>query len=114
MIPTLPKNSRDARRRTSGLAHARESYVYDFSYRDLCFVKKLPLTEHFTPRYIAKAVEVEVALKVNRAAAAIEDWIRAGTAAYDQMFSTIGAPLARGSWLPDWCFGWQRVAGPVP
>jgi arachidonate 15-lipoxygenase len=114
MNPTLPQNATDPARRQSALDRARSSYEYDFSYEDLCFVKDLPLRERFTPRYIAKAVEIEVALKVNRAAASLEDWLRPGTARYEAMFPTLAAPLARASWMPDWCFGWQRVAGPVP
>jgi len=116
-IPTLPQNAPDATARADQLAKARDAYAYDFSYADLCFVKKLPLREMFPPSYLAQGAEVTIKLQANRAAAKIESWLTKDVRPVDawaKMFPLLPAPLAMPHWREDWCFAWQRLAGPTP
>lgn len=116
-LPSLPQNAPDAAARADRLAKARDHYAYDFSYADLCFVQDLPFREMFPPRYLAQGAEVTIKLQANRAAAKLESWVgadRAPLEAWGKMFPLLPAPLAMAHWREDWCFAWQRLAGPTP
>jgi arachidonate 15-lipoxygenase len=115
--PTLPQNAPDAAARTDRIARTRESYAYDFSYADLCFVKSLPLRDEFPPRYLLQGAEVTIALEANRAAAKLGSWMGKDASAMDawsKMFPLLPAPLVMAHAREDWCFAWQRLAGPTP
>lgn len=115
--PTLPQNAVDAPARADRLARARDEYEYDFSYANLCFVKSLPLSEMFPPRYLAQGAEVTIRLEANRAAAKVGSWLSKDASpieTWSKMFPMLPAPLALAHWREDWCFAWQRLAGPTP
>ncbi len=115
--PTLPQHASDAAARADRLARARDDYAYDFSYANLCFVRSLPLREMFPPRYLAQGAEVTIKLQANRAAAKLESWVAKDGRPIDswaKMFPLLPAPLAMAHWREDWCFAWQRLAGPTP
>lgn len=115
--PTLPQHAADAASRADRLARARDAYEYDFSYADLCFVKSLPLSEYFPPRYLAQGTEVTLRLEANRAAAKLGSWLSKDASpieSWSKMFPMLPAPLAMAHWREDWCFAWQRLAGPTP
>ncbi len=132
--PQLPTRAPDPAREAA-LAEGRRRYVYDFSDRGLCFLESLPREEAFGPRYLAKALEVQVELKANRAAAtarreagaiygAIEQRLGHEPAAEDRWAAwrsqivSLPTPICLGGggadWAADWCFAWQRIAGPNP
>ncbi len=115
--PTLPQNAPDPKSRVERIDRARDAYAYDFSYAGLCFVQSLPVREMFPPRYLAQGAEVTVRLEANRAAAKVGSWLhRRGEAldAWSAMFPLLPAPAAMTAWREDWCFAWQRLAGPTP
>lgn len=121
--PTLPSRTNDAARRADSLARARDAYRYDWSYQKLCFIESLPLSEMFTPRYLARGAEVTMHLSANRAAAEVGGWLREHAAkragdrsleAWGKMYPTLPPPLSVAHWREDWCFAWQRIAGPCP
>ena len=116
--PTLPQNAADPIVRSDQLSRARAAYEYDFSYADLCFVKSLPFSEYFPPRYLAQGAEVTIELDANRAASKLGSWIGkedlSALDAWGKMFPTLPPPLSMAHWWEDWCFAWQRLAGPTP
>ncbi|MFO0682520.1 MAG: lipoxygenase family protein [Sandaracinus sp.] len=116
-IPTLPQHATDPRSREDRLARARDAYAYDFSYAGLCFVESLPFREEFPPRYLAQGAEVTVRLQANRAAAKVGSWLHRRGESIDDwatMFPLLPPPAAMAHWREDWCFAWQRLAGPTP
>lgn len=114
MRPTLPDRSTDPQARARALAHARSAYEYDFSYEGLAFLRSLPLREMFPPRYLAKGAEVTARIAANRAASGIERAIERAGDGWSEMFAALPAPLALPVWREDFCFAWQRLAGPCP
>ena len=115
--PSLPAQDPFPPARHAALARARDAYQYDFSYGEQCFVRDLPAAEHFPPPYLATAAEISAALAANRAAATVGarpapegDSLEP----YRRMFPLLRAPRALEHWKEDWCFGWQRLAGPCP
>ena len=115
--PTLPQNAVDAPSRSERLTRARGAFEYDFSYANLCFVKSLPLAQEFPPRYLAQGAEVTIRLEANKAASKLESWLGKDAnaiEAWGKMFPMLPAPLAMAHWREDWCFAWQRLAGPTP
>jgi arachidonate 15-lipoxygenase len=121
-LPTLPFQSSDPATREDALTKARDAYRYDWSYEKLCFIEKLPFSENFPPRYLARGAEVTIAIQANRAAAEVSGWLREHTSksakgaldAWAKMYATITSPRAIAHWREDWCFAWQRLAGPCP
>lgn len=121
--PSLPAHDPAPDARGAALARAREAYVYDFGYAGQCFVKELPADEHFPPAYLATASAIKLALSANRAASTVGDVgakVVGHGASEDpfepwrHMFPMLRTPLALQHWKEDWCFGWQRLAGPCP
>src|SRR4051794_4592811 len=109
--PTLPQNAADAVSRADRLSKERDAFEYDFSYADLCFVKSLPLSQEFPPRYLAQGAEVTIRLEANKAASKLGSWLgkdATGLDAWGKMFPMLPAPLAMAHWQQDWCFAWQR------
>jgi arachidonate 15-lipoxygenase len=117
--PSLPAHDPAPGARTAALARAREAYAYDWDDGGQCFVRSLPAAEHFPPPYLAAGVRISVELAANRAASTVHEKLskrEAGEAVepWRRMFTTVRAPRALEHWREDWCFGWQRVAGPCP
>jgi arachidonate 15-lipoxygenase len=115
--PSLPAHDPAPPARSAALARAREAYQYDFSYGGQCFMRELPTAEHFPPPYLVTAGKIAAELAVNRAAATVggvvppdEDPLEP----YGRMFPVLRPPRALEHWKEDWCFGWQRLAGPCP
>jgi arachidonate 15-lipoxygenase len=120
--PSLPAHDPDPAARHAALGAARDAYQYDFSYADQPFLQKLPPAEHFPPSYIARALEIDLELQANRAASTVAataekivhhhagDW----TDPWRRQFTTLRRPRVLDVWHEDWCFGWQRLAGPCP
>ncbi len=99
--PTLPSQAKDPAARTTAIERARDAYAYDWSYGRLCFVKDLPFSEMFPPRYLARGAEVTIRLSANRAASEVSGWLRehlekpAAERSLDgwaKMFATLPAP----------------------
>lgn len=117
--PTLPARAPDPEARQRALSEARERYVYDRSYHGLPFVTSLPISEQFSPRYLARGAEVSAQIKANQAAGELAERVRPADerdpfGAWSRMFPLLPAPAAAAIWQNDWAFAWQRVAGPAP
>lgn len=118
--PSLPAHDPAPPARSAALARARDAYQYDFGYGGQCFVRELPAAERFPPPYLATSAKITLELAANRAAATADGWVaREGEGAdplepYRRMFPRLRAPRALEPWKEDWCFGWQRLAGPCP
>jgi arachidonate 15-lipoxygenase len=119
--PSLPAHDPAPEARHAALAAAREAYQYDFDYAEQCFLRKLPGPERFPASYLLTAEKIQLQLAANHAASTAHGWASPeGSDAQDssepwrRMFATLRAPQALGPWKEDWCFGWQRLAGPCP
>ncbi len=122
--PSLPNDARDPDGRAEDLAKARESYQYDFSYGGLCFIQSLPWCEQFSASYLAKGAEIQATVSANKLAAKlvnpVEAWVNQSDPRFDPyarwrpLFPLLKAPLVMDSSQNDWCFAWQRLAGPAP
>jgi arachidonate 15-lipoxygenase len=115
--PSLPAHDPAPPVRSAALARAREAYQYDFGYGEQCFVRKLPIAEYFSPAYLVNVGKIAAELAANRAAATVGGWgAREDDALepYHRMFPVLRSPRALEHWKEDWCFGWQRLAGPCP
>lgn len=123
-IPSLPSAAPDPDARAQDLAKARELYQYDFSYGGLCFVQTLPPQEEFSLSYLAKGAEIQGTVEANKLAAKVVNpvqlWAQHPDAPFDpyvrwkKLFPLLAAPLAMNNFQDDWCFAWQRLAGPAP
>lgn len=142
-VPSLPSNDPAAAARAEAITRAREAYVYDWSYASQPFAKVLPKWEEFGPAYMTRGAEIQAQLTANHGAYNVEaaagrilgkvasevsklahelmhDPVAEATSAQGsvepwlRMFPLMRSPLALKAWREDWCFGWQRIAGPCP
>jgi len=67
MRPLLPQDDPLAPARRTELAHARDSYRYDYSSDDILYCKEVPLTDRGSLSYWAGLARVSLEVAVNKA-----------------------------------------------